>query len=196
MNKSDLTGMIWMRWIWTQRRIATMYQLIAGCSGQSFTIQLIEEIYSYSLWLVNVEAKESDPLYLICAVRGFKFSQKYYRESFWRGFIIFSIELVEAELEGVSGRLLVPQNTNLLITHAVRDKPRDAQPARKINANREFLLAYIQHSPVAKDRRLLYRARTGVLKVIFASDIDELIGLLKEGKRGYVVRRYSSLFDK
>lgn len=77
------------------------------------------------------------------------------------------------------------------ITYQVREKERGEARSRHEN---EVLLAFIRHFPVSKDGRLLYRAEKGKLKVILASDIRELVGLLRKGKREYIVRKNTALF--
>lgn len=58
----------------------------------------------------------------------------------------------------------------------------------------EILLAFIRQFPVHRDGRLLYHSKKGVLRVILASDIHELVGLLGKGKRDYIVRKGFALF--
>lgn len=58
----------------------------------------------------------------------------------------------------------------------------------------EILLAFVRHFSVNKDGRLLYRHNKGVLRVIRASDIHELIGLLWKQEKQYIVRKHTALF--
>lgn len=55
-------------------------------------------------------------------------------------------------------------------------------------------LAYVQQFTVVAEERLLRRASLGVKVVIEASSIRELIGLIKNDDRMYIVRRHTSLF--
>lgn len=73
----------------------------------------------------------------------------------------------------------------------IREKERG--PVRDRQEN-EILLAFIRHFSVCKDGKLLYRRDKGVLQVIVASDICELIGLLWKDKTQYVVRKQGALF--
>lgn len=60
----------------------------------------------------------------------------------------------------------------------------------------ELMLAFLRHFPVIRDGRLLYREKhfKGVLMVIMAIDIHELIGLLEKDKRECVIRKQTVLF--
>lgn len=58
----------------------------------------------------------------------------------------------------------------------------------------ELLLALVRHFPVIRDGRLLYRESKGVIIVIMAFDVHELIGLLSRDKKEYLVRKHSALF--
>lgn len=54
-------------------------------------------------------------------------------------------------------------------------------------------LAYIQEILVERDGRLIYRAGFGLKRVIEANDIHELIGLVRNNDRQYIIR-HSCLF--
>lgn len=58
----------------------------------------------------------------------------------------------------------------------------------------ELLLALVRDFPVRRDGRLLYRESKGLMNVIIASDIHELIGLLWKDQRHYVIRNHTVLF--
>lgn len=70
---------------------------------------------------------------------------------------------------------------------------RERGQIRKVEEN-EFLLAYVRDFPVRRDGRLLYRESKGVMRVILASQIHELIGLLQKDKKEYIIRKNSALF--
>lgn len=60
--------------------------------------------------------------------------------------------------------------------------------------NNEILFVYVRQFEVFRDGRLLYCEGKGVRRVILANNVHELIGLLKKGKREYIVRLYTALF--
>lgn len=82
-------------------------------------------------------------------------------------------------------------------TGAIRMQLREKErgPVRE-KRDEELLLAFVRHFPVVRDGRLFYRESNckGAIKVVMASDIHELIGLLSKGKREYITRKHTALF--
>lgn len=72
-----------------------------------------------------------------------------------------------------------------VIRSHLRETDRGHIRNRKDDGN---LLAFVRHFPVIADNRLLYREGKGVLRVIMASHIHELIGLVSNDKSEYIIR--------
>lgn len=78
-------------------------------------------------------------------------------------------------------------SVNLQIREKERGQIRESE-------DNELLLALVRDFPVHRDGRLLYRESRGLMRVIMASDIHELIGLLCKDQRDYVIRKHTALF--
>lgn len=102
------------------------------------------------------------------------------------GEVIFFFTLTIPE-DPVYGQPILDPKIKLHIREKERGPVRDRQ-------ENEILLAFIRHFSVCKDGKLLYRADKGILQVIVASDIRELIGLLSKDKKQYLVRKRGAFF--
>lgn len=112
------------------------------------------------------------------------------RNHFGEVLFYFSVELPDGS--ALAQRYRLQRNSHPVgIKEMVRRNERGQ--GRETTEN-EVLLAYVQEYPVCRDGRLLYRGGKGVMRVILGSDIHELIGLLRKGRKEYIVRRYSALF--
>lgn len=121
-------------------------------------------------------------------VRYETFDRVYGRESRFGEVIFFFSILLEGELPVTCPPDLMGQQA---VEERVREQERGLIRRKEEN---ELLLAYIRDFPVQRDGRLLYRESKGVKRVILATNIHELIGLLRKGGREYIVRKNSALF--
>lgn len=100
----------------------------------------------------------------------------------------FSIHIPE---ECVYARRSMRRRNATGIKLGIKEKERGA--VRDLE-ERELSLAYIRSFPAIRDGKLLYKGGRGQLKVIMASDIHELIGLLRKGRQEFIIRRHSALW--
>ena len=80
-----------------------------------------------------------------------------------------------------------PDHTPDASSHSDSDSDTDSRPPSPIHN-----LAYIRLLPYEYDGNLLYTTKVGPFQVISISDIQELVGLIKNKRRLYIVNGYTS----